>query len=186
MLENQHEQLIALQGRLVVTVGDITQEAVDAIVNAASHFLVGTDGCSGAVLSAGGPSLFAECARLGGCEEGDAKLTGGYLLPARYVIHTVAPVWRFGHDGEQERLERCYRKCFELAEQQECRTVAFPSLGTGGHACPGEWSARIAVREIAIGLSRCPMIQQVKVVCYDRLIFDHYRKILKEAFGDGA
>ncbi len=178
-----NENMSALGGRLVVTVGDITRQPADIIVNAASHFLVGADGCSGAVLAVGGPELVRECAALGGCEEGDAKLTGGYRLPARHVIHAVAPVWRRGYDGEEARLAGCYRRCFELAENQGCRTIAFPSLGTGGHGCPEAWAARIAVREIAGGLKRDLAIERATVVCYDGATFECYRAALRELGG---
>jgi O-acetyl-ADP-ribose deacetylase (regulator of RNase III) len=185
MVEALNENMTALGGRLVVTVGDITRQPADVIVNAASHFLVGTDGCSGAVLAAGGPDLMRECAALGGCEEGDAKLTGGYRLPSRHVIHAVAPIWRRGYDGEEARLAGCYRKCFELAESQGCRTIAFPSLGTGGHGCPDAWAAAIAVREIAGGLGRTLAVERVTVVCYDRETFECYRRELESWVGDG-
>jgi O-acetyl-ADP-ribose deacetylase (regulator of RNase III) len=176
--------LTALSGRLVVAVGDITRQPADVIVNAASHFLLGTDGCSGAVLAAGGPDLVRECAALGGCEEGDAKLTGGYQLPCRHVLHAVAPVWRRGYDGEEGRLTGCYRRCFELAADQGCRTIAFPTLGTGGHGCPSEWAAGVAVREIAAGLAKYPAVERVTVVCYDRATFEGYRAALRDAVGE--
>jgi O-acetyl-ADP-ribose deacetylase (regulator of RNase III) len=185
MVEGIEEKLTALGGRLLVTVGDITRQPADVIVNAASHFLVGTDGCSGAVLAAGGPDLMRECIALGGCEEGDAKLTGAYRLPARHVIHAVAPIWRRGYDGEEARLARCYQRCFELAESQGSRTIAFPSLGTGGHGCPGAWAARVAVREIAGGLGRYSAVERVTVVCYDRGTFDCYRAALREQVREG-
>jgi len=172
------ESLTALNGRLVVRIGDITAQAADVIVNAASHFLVGTDGCSGAIMAAGGPELMRACAALGVCEEGNAKLTSAFRLPARHVIHAVAPIWREGSDGEETRLVSCYRRSFELAERQGCRTMAFPSLGTGGHGCPPSWAARLAMREIAGALERSPTVERVTVVCYDRETFECYRVAL--------
>lgn len=177
-----------LNGRLEVKVGDITHHPADAIVNAASHFLLGSDGCSRAILAAGGPDLVQECTALGNCEEGDAKLSGAYLLPARHVIHTVAPIWRRGYDGEEARLSSCYQRCFELAESQGCRTIAFPSLGTGGHGCPGDWSAQIAVREITTALEQYPTIERVTIVCFDRAIYECYLSVLQgsiDATDDG-
>ncbi len=136
------------------------------------------------MLAAGGPDLLQECAALGNCEEGDAKLTRAYRLPACHVIHTVAPVWRRGYDGEETRLAECYRRCFELAEQQGCRTMAFPSLGTGGHGCPGEWAAGVAVRAIASALGRAAAIERVTVVCYDRATFECYRVAMRKLVGE--
>lgn len=169
-----------LNDRLVITIGDISRHSADAIVNAASHFMVGMDGCSGAVLSAGGEGLLQECIKLGGCEEGDAKVTGGYQLPARWVIHAVAPVWHNGVDGEEARLVRCYHRCFELAEGLGCQTLAFPSLGTGGHACPLPWATRIAVREITACLEKYPSFQQVTVMCYEEETLESYRENVQQ------
>lgn len=170
----------ALGERLVVITGDIINQPVDAMVNAASHFLVGMDGCSGTVLKKGGSELVQECASLGGCEEGDAKLTRGYHLPAQWVIHAVAPVWRHGYDGEEIRLKSCYRRSFELAVMKGCRTISFPSLGTGGHACPASWAVPIAVREIEHALQQYQEIEQVVVVCYEDEILRLYDEELQK------
>jgi O-acetyl-ADP-ribose deacetylase (regulator of RNase III) len=166
--------------RLDVVRGDITRFAADAIVNAASHSLLGGAGLSGAILAAAGPELEAECARLGGCESGDAKITKAYQLPARHVIHAVGPVWYGGYDGEEELLARCYERCFALVEEYGHRTVAFPSIGTGAHAFPVERAARIALRAIVSFLKRQPFIEKVTVVCFDDTTHESYLSALRE------
>ena len=120
---------------------------MDAIVNAANTTLLGGGGVDGAIHRAAGPELLAECRTLGGCATGQAKITRGYKLPAKWVIHTVGPVWRDGNHGEEELLASCYRSCFALVEQQGIKTVAFPSISTGAYGFPMERAARIALRE---------------------------------------
>jgi len=140
--------------RLAVIDGDITRQRVEAIVNAANTSLLGGGGVDGAIHRAAGPELLAECRALGGCATGQAKITRGYKLPARWVIHTVGPVWRDGNHGEDELLASCYRSCFALVEQHGIKTVAFPSISTGAYGFPMDRAARIAVRETKQFLER--------------------------------
>jgi O-acetyl-ADP-ribose deacetylase (regulator of RNase III) len=160
--------------RLTIDEGDITKVQADAIVNAASHSLLGYTGVSGAIFAAAGPGLREECAALNGCAAGDAKMTKAYGLSALHIIHAVGPVWYGGHDGEEETLERCYRRCLDLVELHSHRTVAFPSIGTGAHGFPIERAARIALREITSFLERNAAVERFTVICHDRATYDCY------------
>jgi O-acetyl-ADP-ribose deacetylase (regulator of RNase III) len=130
---------------ITFVVGDLTEQRVDAIVNAANEALVAAAGVCGAIRRAGGDEIFEECARLGGCATGDARATGAGRLPARHVIHAVGPVWRGGSNGEPELLDSAYRRALEVAQSLGCRTVAFPALSTGIYGYPGELAAPVAV-----------------------------------------
>jgi O-acetyl-ADP-ribose deacetylase len=133
---------------ITFVVGDLTEQRVDAIVNAANEALVAAAGVCGAIRRAGGDEIFEECARLGGCETGDAKATGAGRLPARYVIHAVGPIWRGGKHGEADLLASAYRRALEVAESLDCRTVAFPALSTGIYGYPAELAAPVAVAAV--------------------------------------
>lgn len=163
--------------RLRVVEGDITKLEVDAIVNAANRTLLGGGGVDGAIHRAAGPGLLAECKTLGGCNTGEAKITGGYNLPARWVIHTVGPVWEGGGRGEDELLANCYRNSLKLAVERGVRTIAFPAISTGAFGFPRDRAARIAVREVRRFLETDSHLREVLLVCYG----DESCRILREA-----
>jgi O-acetyl-ADP-ribose deacetylase len=156
----------SFQNRIEILEGDITRQQVDAIVNAANTTLLGGGGVDGAIHRAAGPELLAECRTLNGCETGGAKITKGYRLGAKWVIHTVGPVWQGGNAGEDEFLASCYRSCFELARQHGIRALAFPSISTGAYGFPMDRAARIAIEEVVKGLSQNPVLETVRLVCF--------------------
>ncbi len=160
--------------------GDITKQAVDAIVNAANCSLLGGGGVDGAIHRAAGPELLAECRTLHGCKTGKAKITKGYRLHARYVIHTPGPIWYGGDSGEEELLASCYRSCLELASENGCRTVDFPSISTGVYHFPLDRASRIAVGTIKAYLEGHPEIERVRMVCFDARTEAAYAAALAE------
>ena len=163
-----------------ITLGDITRQSVDAIVNAANCSLLGGGGVDGTIHRAAGPELLAECRTLHGCETGKAKITRGYRLPAKYVIHTPGPVWHGGGYGEAELLASCYRSCLELAAENGCETVDFPSISTGVYHFPLEKAAEIAIGTIAAYLREHPEIRRMRMVCFDTRTKDFYDRALEK------
>ncbi|MDX6750952.1 O-acetyl-ADP-ribose deacetylase [Geminicoccaceae bacterium 1502E] len=173
------------RGRMRVVQGDITTLAVDAIVNAANEELLPGGGVCGAIHRAAGPKLAEECARLGGCPTGEARITGGHDLPARHVIHTVGPLWDGGEAGEAEELASCYRRSLQLAYRHGLRSVAFPAISTGVFGYPDESAAAIAVREVARVLAERPELEEVIFCCFSsRSAMLHERALA--ALGKGS
>jgi O-acetyl-ADP-ribose deacetylase (regulator of RNase III) len=164
--------------RLEVQSGDITKLAVDAIVNAANSSLLGGGGVDGAIHRAAGPELLAECRRLNGCPTGEAKLTSGYRLPAKYVIHTVGPVWQGGRHGESELLASCYRNSLRLAVEHEVKTLAFPAISCGVYGYPIDQATTIATRETAAFLEVDSTITKVIFVAFGTEIAQAYERAL--------
>ncbi|MEN6315332.1 MAG: O-acetyl-ADP-ribose deacetylase [Clostridiaceae bacterium] len=161
--------------RFEITKGDITKQNVDAIVNAANSSLLGGGGVDGAIHRAAGPELVMECRELHGCKTGQAKITKGYRLPAKWVIHTVGPVWQGGNKGEDGQLAACYRNSLELAVKNGIKSIAFPSISTGAYRFPVEKAAVIAINEIKRFLDTDSNIEKVLMVCFDEDTYKKYR-----------
>jgi O-acetyl-ADP-ribose deacetylase (regulator of RNase III) len=164
--------------RLSVIEGDITHLAVDAIVNAANESLLGGGGVDGAIHRAAGPELLEECRTLGGCPPGEARITSGYRLPAKYIIHTVGPVWKGGANGEAALLASCYRNSLQLAAQSGSGSVAFPAISTGVYGYPAAQAAEIAYRSVSAFLEVQPLPDRVIFCCFDRATAEAYRRLL--------
>jgi O-acetyl-ADP-ribose deacetylase (regulator of RNase III) len=164
--------------RFAVLEGDITRQQVDAIVNAANSSLLGGGGVDGAIHRGAGPELLQECRTLGGCPTGQAKITRGYRLPAKYVIHTVGPVWEGGQRGEEDLLAQCYRNCFRLLEERNLRSIAFPAISCGVYGFPIDRAAAIALTEIQHFLKHNKKVESVLVVCYTHEVYEAYQKLL--------
>ncbi|MGE5365221.1 MAG: O-acetyl-ADP-ribose deacetylase, partial [Bacteroidota bacterium] len=160
--------------------GDITEMNVDAIVNAANSSLLGGGGVDGAIHRAAGRQLLEECRQLGGCTTGEAKITKGYKLPARYVIHTVGPVWRGGSHSEKELLSSCYRRSLEIAAQNGLKTIAFPAISTGIYGYPFDQASRIAINTVAEFLNENDSIEMVTFVLFGKNDYELFGSILKE------
>ncbi|GAG48618.1 unnamed protein product [marine sediment metagenome] len=161
--------------KIQIKIGDITKEHVDAIVNAANTSLLGGGGVDGAIHRAAGPELLKECKILGGCKTSQAKITRGYALPAKYVIHAVGPVWHSGKGNEDMLLADCYKNSLEIAKERGVKTIAFPAISTGAYRFPIERAAKIAKSAVEEFLSKNPEIEKVIFVCFDKKIYDSYQ-----------
>ena len=164
--------------RVSLLEGDVTKVEVDAIVNAANTSLLGGGGVDGAIHRPAGPELLLECRTLGGCPTGEARITAGYRLPAKYVIHTVGPIWGGGDRGEPELLGRCYRNSLRLATQYQVRSIAFPAISCGIYGYPVQDACQIAVRETMAYLDANKLPESVTFVCFGHEIYDAYRAAL--------
>ena len=174
-----------MRERIEVFEGDITTLAVDAIVNAANNSLLGGGGVDGAIHRGAGPRLLEECRTLGGCETGDAKLTGAYHLPARFVIHTVGPVWQGGGQGEPALLARCYRRCYGIAAEQGIASIAFPAISTGVYGYPLDKATRVAVTEARDHLNADSTLERVAFACFGAEAANVYRAMIDDIFAGG-
>lgn len=164
-----------MRQKLEAKLANIVELDVDAIVNAANTTLLGGGGVDGAIHRAAGPELLQECRAIGGCPTGDARITRGYRLPAKYVIHTVGPVWHGGRQREPELLASCYRSSLALAVEHGAKTIAFPAISCGAYRYPIPDAVRIAVRECTDGVARAPSIEKVIFACFDENMLKHYQ-----------
>lgn len=180
-LLNLFKEGIEMKDRIELVRGDLTAMDVDAIVNAANKSLLGGGGVDGAIHRAAGPKLLDECRALCGCDTGDAKITKGYDLTARHVIHTVGPIFRGGTSGEPRLLESCYRRCFEVADENGLTSIAFPSISTGAYGYPISDASKIAISTTLEQLERFPNVQRVVFVLFSEKDLDVYKDNLKKA-----
>ena len=164
--------------RIKVIQGDITKQKVDAIVNAANNSLLGGGGVDGAIHRAAGVELLEECRKLKGCPTGEAKITPGYNLPAKWIIHTVGPIWRGGKSKEDEYLAQCYQSCFNLVEKKQLKTVAFPSISTGAYGYPLGPATKIAITETKKFLKRSNFVEKITFVCYNKKVYNYYLEMV--------
>ena len=171
-----------MRERIEIIQGDITKLAVDAIVNAANSSLLGGGGVDGAIHRAAGPELLAACRTLSGCATGEAKITAGYRLPARHVIHTVGPVWHGGSHGEPDLLRGCYRNACRLAHQHGLKSIAFPAISTGVYGYPLREACRIALEEVRSALASYPELERVIFVAFSAEAERIYRETMQEVF----
>jgi O-acetyl-ADP-ribose deacetylase len=171
-----------LDGRVEIVQGDITSLEVDAVVNAANETLLGGGGVDGAIHRRAGPQLLEACRPLGRCPTGDARLTPGFRLSAKWVIHAVGPVWSGGGRGEDDLLAGCYRRSLQLAQQHGLRTIAFPAISTGAYGFPLERATRIALREVGAQLAQAPEIAKVVFCCFSAADRETYERLAGELY----
>jgi O-acetyl-ADP-ribose deacetylase (regulator of RNase III) len=176
---------MTMRDRIELVQGDITKLQVDAIVNAANESLLGGGGVDGAIHRAAGPQLLNECRKLGGCPTGEAKITKGYKLPAKHVIHTVGPVWHGGGHGEDDLLANCYRNSLALAEKHGLATIAFPSISTGVYRFPMDRAVRIALKEIMAFLRTANNVKKATLVCFGDDAYQCHREAHQDIVVDG-
>jgi O-acetyl-ADP-ribose deacetylase (regulator of RNase III) len=167
-------------GYIDLVQGDITRERVDAIVNAANSSLLGGGGVDGAIHRVAGPELLEACRKIGGCPPGESRVTPGFRLPARFVIHTVGPIWQGGGHGEDELLAACYRSSTAIARRLNLQTLAFPSISTGAYGFPVARASRIAVRELRNAIDRDDNLQTVRVVCHGVDTYRAYERAMED------
>ncbi|MBW1999930.1 MAG: O-acetyl-ADP-ribose deacetylase [Deltaproteobacteria bacterium] len=173
-----------MKERVEIIKGDITKQEVDAIVNAANTSLLGGGGVDGAIHRAAGPELLEETRKIGGCPTGEARVTKGYRLPAKWVIHTVGPIWRGGGNNEEELLASCYRNCFKEASRLGVKTIAFPSISTGAYRFPLDRATEIALRETRSFLQTDETLSRVIFVCFGEDVYQTYREIFQRLFDE--
>ena len=169
--------------RIEIIEGDITKQQVDAVVNAANTSLLGGGGVDGAIHRAAGPELLEETRKIGGCPPGEARVSKGYRLPARYVIHTVGPIWRGGQEGEDHLLASCYRNAFKAAKDLKLKAIAFPSISTGAYGFPLERATEIALEETKKFLETDTTLKKVVFVCFGEKALNTYRKAAERMLG---
>jgi O-acetyl-ADP-ribose deacetylase (regulator of RNase III) len=166
-------------GYIQISIGDITRQNVDAIVNAANSSLLGGGGVDGAIHRVAGPELLEACRKIGGCPPGEARITPGFRLPAKHVIHTVGPIWKGGTASEDDILRRCYRSTLAMAAQFGVRSIAFPAISTGAYGFPGLRAARIAVAELRDGADRYEDLSDIRVICFSASTFADYEQAIE-------
>ncbi|MBW2028295.1 MAG: O-acetyl-ADP-ribose deacetylase [Deltaproteobacteria bacterium] len=171
-----------MKEKIEILKGDITKQQVDAVVNAANTSLLGGGGVDGAIHRAAGPELLEETRKIGGCPTGEARVSKGYRLPAKWVIHTVGPIWRGGNSNEEELLASCYRNCFKAARELGVKTIAFPSISTGAYRFPLERATEIALEETKSFLETDRALSKVLFVCFGDEVFQTYKRIFEQVF----